>query len=244
MRRLKVQNLPIRPREIAAKLEIEIWERQMSSQYDGCLIWVGTTCGILLNSTIRSEPRKNFTIAHELGHYLFDSPPISVVTKDNLLKVDSHLLESHQKVEQRANRFAVELLMPTPIFQTDVNISTRIGLAAIDRLADKYSTSFTSTAIRYARLNQQACAVVMTQNQQIQHFAYSDPFRQDKSCFLKQGRHIEINLSDSNSSTEMQTVPLSLWCETGSERKIQEQSRPLSGNRILTLLWLPDGSQS
>jgi hypothetical protein len=84
----------------------------------------------------------------------------------------------------------------------------------------------------------------MTQNQQIQHFAYSDPFRQDKSCFLKQGRHIEINLSDSNSSTEMQTVPLSLWCETGSERKIQEQSRPLSGNRILTLLWLPDGSQS
>ena len=67
--------------------------------------------------------------------------------------------------------------MPTSIFQTDVNISTRIGLAAIDKLANKYSTSFTSTAIRYARLNQQACAVVVTENQQIRHFAYSDLFR-------------------------------------------------------------------
>ena len=82
----------------------------------------------------------------------------------------------------------------------------------------------------------------MTENQQIRHFAYSDLFRQKKDCFLEQGRRIEINLGDNNSSTEMRTVPLSPWCETGSERKIQEQSRPLSGNRILTLLWLPAGS--
>jgi hypothetical protein len=86
--------------------------------------------------------------------------------------------------------------------------------------------------------------VVVTENQQIRHFAYSDLFHQKKDCFLKPGRRIEINVGDNNSSTEMRTVPLSLWCETGSERKIQEQSRPLSGNRILTLLWLPAGSQS
>jgi len=52
--------------------------------------------------------------------------------------------------------------------------------------------------------------VVVTENQQIRHFAYSDLFHQKKDCFLEPGRRIEINVGDNNSSTEMRTVPLSL----------------------------------
>ena len=77
-----------------------------------------------------------------------------------------------------------------------------MGLAVIDKLADKYSTSFTSIVIRYAPSQSADAHSLSDRKSAIQHFAYSDLFRREKSCFSKQGRPIEINLGDSNSSTE------------------------------------------
>ena len=65
LRELNVQAIPIQPRQIAEQLQIVVWEREMESQYNGCLMRVGDAWGILLNSLIQSQSRKNFTIAHE-----------------------------------------------------------------------------------------------------------------------------------------------------------------------------------
>lgn len=72
LRKLNVQAIPIQPRQIAEQLQIVVGEREVESQYDGCLMRVGDAWGILLNSLIQSQSRKNFTIAHELGHYQLD----------------------------------------------------------------------------------------------------------------------------------------------------------------------------
>ena len=265
LRELNVQDIPIRPREIAEQLQIVVWEREMESQYDGCLMRVGDTWGILLNNLIQSEPRKNFTIAHELGHYYLDGGQterqISAAAekdkvagfvlqhrcqRDDLRGFDSHRLE-----EQRANQFAVELLMPFPIFRADAADLPKIGLPAIDALAARYSTSLTSTAIRYTRLSSHVCAVVLSEGGQIKYFAYSDRFRQNSDCYLAKNRPLHPNsaasLLDKGRSKEVKEhqrkVPLSYWCSTQSDQALIEQSRRLPRmNQVLSFLWLPDAS--
>ena len=265
LRELNIQGIPIQPREIAEQLQIVVWEREMESQYDGCLMRVGDTWGILLNNLIQSESRKNFTIAHELGHYYLEREQIerqisATDRKDKVAEIvprhrcqgeDLRGFESHRFEEQRANEFAVELLMPAPIFRADAVDLPEIGLPAIDALAAKYLTSLTSTAIRYTRLSSHVCAVVLSEGGRIKYFAYSERFRQNSDCYLARSKPLHsdsvaalLNKSKSKEVKEHQRkVPLSHWCSTQSDQPLIEQSRRLSRmNQVLSFLWLPDES--
>ena len=263
LRELNVQGIPIQPREIAEQLQIIVWEREMESQYDGCLMRVGDTWGILLNNLIQSQARKNFTIAHELGHYYLDGGrterQISATDERNQVaefvpqhrcqREDLRGFDSHRLEEQRANQFAVELLMPLPIFRADATDLPKIGLAAIDVLATKYSTSLTSTAIRYTRLSPQVCAIALSEGGQIKYFAYSEGFRQNSDCYLAKNKPLHPDsvaaLLAKDESKEVKEhrrkVPLSHWCSTQSDQPLIEQSRRLPRmNQVLSFLWLPD----
>lgn len=263
LRELNVEGIPIQPRDIAEQLYIVVWEREMESCYDGCLMRVGDTWGILLNNLIQSESRKNFTIAHELGHYYLDGgeserqssvtdeedKAAEFVAQHRCQREDLRGFDSHQLEEQRANQFAVELLMPSPIFRVDATDLPDIGLRAIDALADKYSTSLTSTAIRYTRLSRHVCAVVLSEGGQIKYFAYSDSFRQNSDCYLVKNKPLHpdsvADLLDKNrlkaAKEHQRTVPLSYWCSTQSDQPVIEQSRRLPRmNQVLSFLWLPD----
>ena len=263
LRELNVQGLPIQPREIAEQLQIVVWEREMESPYDGCLMRVGDTWGILLNNLIQSQSRKNFTIAHELGHYYLDGGQterqISAADEGNKVaefvpqhrcqREDLRGFDSHRSEEQHANQFAVELLMPSPIFRADAADLPKIGLSAIDTLAAKYSTSLTSTAIRYTRLSPHVCAIVLSEKGQIKYFAYSDRFRQNSDCYLPKNKPLHpdsvADLLDKGRLKEVkehrQKVPLSYWCSTQSDQALIEQSRRLPRmNQVLSFLWLPN----
>ena len=265
LRELNVQYIPIQPREIAEQLQIVVWEREMESQYDGCLMRVGDTWGILLNNLIQSESRKNFTIAHELGHYYLDggqterqvsaigeeSKMAEFVPQHRCQREDLRGFDSHQLEEQRANQFAVELLMPSPIFRADATDLPEIGLPAIDMLAAKYSTSLTSTAIRYTRLSSHVCAIVLSEGGQIKYFAYSEHFRQNSDCYLDTNKPLHpasvaalLAKGESKAVKERQRkVPLSHWCSTQSDQPLIEQSRRLPRmNQVLSFLWLPDAA--
>ena len=263
LRELNIQGIPIQPREIAEQLQIVVWEREMESQYDGCLMRVGDTWGILLNNLIQSQSRKNFTIAHELGHYYLEGAQIErensatdqkasvaeFVPQHRCQREDLRGFDSHRLGEQRANQFAVELLMPFPIFRADAVDLPEIGLPAIDALAAKYLTSLTSTAIRYTRLSSHICAIVLSEGGQIKYFAYSDRFRQNSDCYLAKNKPLHPDsvaaLLAKGSLTKIkehqQQVPLSHWCSTQSDQPLIEQSRRLSRmNQVLSFLWLPD----
>lgn len=258
LRELNIQGIPIQPREIAEQLQIVVWEREMESQYDGCLMRVGDTWGILLNNLIQSQSRKNFTIAHELGHYYLESGQISATDhKDTVAEFapqhrcqreDLRGFDSHRSEEQRANQFAVELLMPSPIFRADSVDLPEVGLTAIDFLAEKYSTSLTSTAIRYTRLSPHVCAIVLSEGGQIKYFAYSDRFRQNSDCYLAKDKPLHpdsvaallAKASFTKVKERQRKVPLSHWCSTQSNQPLIEQSRRLPRmNQVLSFLWLP-----
>lgn len=68
---------------------------------------------IFINTSIRNEGSQNFTIAHEIGHYLlhFESYIVTCDEKDIYFPTQS------DTKEVEANIFASELLMPTPLFR-------------------------------------------------------------------------------------------------------------------------------
>ena len=248
LRELNVQALPIQPQHIAAQLNVVVWEREMAKPYDGCLMRVGDAWGILLNRTIESQSRKNFTIAHELGHYALDSNQMAQqhhCESDDLRSFDAKRLE-----EQRANQFAVELLMPYPIFLADAVELAEVGLPAIDALASRYSTSLTSTAIRYTRLSTNTCAIVFSENGHVKYFAYSEGFRLNSNCYLERNKPLHtaslaFQLAERRPkevTDAVGEVPLSYWCTTQSDRVVVEQSRFLPRlNQVVSFLWLRNG---
>ena len=259
LRDLKIQNYPIDPRYIATKLGIVIWERELPVSCDGYLMRVGNTWGILINACIRSKTRQNFTIAHEIGHYLLERDNIETRSLDERFNavMTEQDREKEKVSEQRANQFAVELLMPTPIFSADLSLCSQMGLPAIASLASQYGTSLTSTSIRYTRLSKSVCAIVFSEAGFIRYFAYSDGFRKNKNCYLMCGQPLHPKALASyftNSTTVGELigeVPLNYWCKpkksrmngSNSERtndKISEHSRRFSRTKqVMTFLHLP-----
>ncbi len=245
LRDLKIQDFPIDPRCIATKLGIVIWERELPVSCDGCLMRVGNSWGILVNAGIRSEARRNFTIAHEIGHYLLERDTVetsplhqrfnTVITEQNSTNKE---VQAYLQSEQRANQFAVELLMPTPIFSVDSSSHAQVGFPAIAELAAQYGTSLTSTAIHYTRLSELICAIVFSEAGVIRYFAYSEGFRKNKNCYLVNGQTLHPNVLASRFANISypnefkDEVPLNYWC-CPDQRKKEENSAESVDYRII-----------
>lgn len=77
---------------------------------------------IELNTEITFEPRRRFTLAHEIGHICIPwHTGITVCSLDDpSYKVQGQTLINTQELE--ANTFASELLMPTPWIQSNFNL--------------------------------------------------------------------------------------------------------------------------
>ena len=85
-------------------------EENLGTNADGYSDLKDSDLKIVLNSAIQYEPRKRFTLAHELGHIF-----ISWHSDVTLCVTDNEYSE-HNKLdiqEHEANVFASEILMPT-----------------------------------------------------------------------------------------------------------------------------------
>ncbi|MFM7857229.1 MAG: ImmA/IrrE family metallo-endopeptidase, partial [Flammeovirgaceae bacterium] len=96
--------------------------RPFAPRFEGALIRKPGTAewGIFYNSAISSPGRKNFTLAHELGHYLLHrekSPDDIICDRADMLNWES----KYRIMESEANQFASFLLMP----RDDFDLQTR-----------------------------------------------------------------------------------------------------------------------
>ncbi|WP_040985451.1 ImmA/IrrE family metallo-endopeptidase [Oceanobacillus jeddahense] len=91
------------PFEIIAAKDIILVERDMDEEIYGFYKYIRRNKFIFLNSKL-NEPIKKFTCAHELAH-------VELHPDTNTPFLRSNTLLSVDKIEQEANRFAVELLL-------------------------------------------------------------------------------------------------------------------------------------
>jgi IrrE N-terminal-like domain len=103
--------------------------------------------------------RARFTLGHELGHFYIDDHRNALASGAAPSHSSFAEFESKLLVEQEADHFAVNLLMPETLFRKRTK-GNGPGLSAILELAKSFKTSVSSTAIRYASLGVSPCVVI------------------------------------------------------------------------------------
>jgi len=124
----------------------------------------------------KHSPRARFTLCHELGHFFNDDHRNALAAGAAPAHPSASEYESDLLVEQEADCFAANLLMPEILFRGKAN-SFGLGLAAICALAKAFGTSVTSTAIRYASLGLSGCVVIKWNAERVAWRWYSDVSR-------------------------------------------------------------------
>lgn len=160
-------------RAVADRLGVEVEEADVDS-FDGALVRVkGSAEGLIaIRQTIREVGKKNFTIAHELGHLLLPGHDESTVCLHSDVET-WHAGLSKQEIE--ANEFAGELLLPTSVLQGLLR-DWKPSLDLVETLANRFSTSLTATAYRCVEVTGHACALVWSEAGATKWFRRSEEF--------------------------------------------------------------------
>lgn len=108
---LPISNL----RELCERLGVPIVQLALPANFAGATVASGSARGIVVNTegANRSVWVRRATIAHELGHLLWDPrPKLHALRVDEYVEIDTLPWAMADRVEARANAFAIEFLAP------------------------------------------------------------------------------------------------------------------------------------
>lgn len=119
--------------------------------------------GIFYNKNIQHIGRINFTLAHELGHYMLHRQDASLDgfecgTKD-MLSPDS----AYKQREEEANIFAASLLMPANDFRLQTE-KEKFSFNLLGHCADRYEVSLTSAVLRWLEFTSKRAIAVFSED--------------------------------------------------------------------------------
>ena len=116
--------------------------------------------GIIYNQTIRSPGRRNFTLAHELGHYLLHRhahPRGLQCTSRSMADWSSE----RGTIEAEANTFASYLLMPLDDLREQIG-GRVIDIDIMTELADRYAVSLTAAILKWLTITEKRAMIVVS----------------------------------------------------------------------------------
>lgn len=237
---------PIHPRTIAEWLGVVVVEQEVEG-CDGCVVMEGDVVGILVNAAIRSEGRKRFTLAHELGHFGLHKQDITF-RRETLHQIEDPLHETAdpatRRMETAANAFASELLMPEDAVATEFERGIP-SFERIEEMAARYLVSHTAAAVRLVKLCDYACALVCTIDGTVRWVLRSGEW---SDYFIPKGmappRDSQAGgiLAGEAVEDEYESCPADLWApehRRGEQAELLEHSRQIYDDCILTLLYDP-----
>lgn len=125
---------------------------------DALLVPIGERPEIIYNAQVRSRGRVAFSIAHEIGHLLFEDRGVRRYRYRTRRKVDWYPDEEERRLEHHCDLAAAELLMPRRWFRAALE-ETGARASAVCALAERYGVSREAAALRIAELLDGPCAV-------------------------------------------------------------------------------------
>lgn len=133
-----------------------------SSKFEGMLIpnpknkgeW-----GIFYNKAISSAGRINFTLAHELGHYLMHRDQNKKIIQCSFS--DTHNWDSdYRQMEAEANTFASFLLMPIDDFRHQIS-GKLISMTMMQHLANRYDVSLSAAILKWLEITDRRAMIIV-----------------------------------------------------------------------------------
>ncbi|RYC51754.1 ImmA/IrrE family metallo-endopeptidase [Flagellimonas olearia] len=199
---------------------------------------------ISVNSDISYNPKRNFVIAHEIGHLSLHKK-IMPLFSDNKRTLNEWY--SKGKHEEEANQFASELLMPTELFIRESNAKNKsFSFELIRELCDFFGASQTATLLKYCRIGNTPVSIVFSNKGVISWKVESKDF---PLKFLKIGSKVQEGTSaydfyqygeieqDPVEVAPMDWFPEDFQVEDFEDVDLMEQSIRIGEESLLTCLW-------
>ncbi|CAO4193989.1 ImmA/IrrE family metallo-endopeptidase [Methylorubrum extorquens] len=119
------------------------------------------------------EPRRRFTIAHELGHFLMahhvpDQPGRFLCKSSDLLRLTAKAGDQRQRREVEANRFAALMLMPPHLLREAMVAFREPDLQHVLMLARDFAVGKETAARAYVHYHSEQIAIVVAGNGRVQ----------------------------------------------------------------------------
>ena len=227
--------------EIAYSLEAHIKETTLEGS-EGRIIMDNSKAIITIDSSIRIAGKRNFVLAHELGHLLLHR-------KESLFYSDTNKTLSdwykNDKLEVEANQYATELLMPSKLFVERVT-NKKLNLNLIKNTANYFQVSCTSCALRYIKLGDYPSMVVFVEDSIVQWKQASEdfpfqflPLYNKVPVYTVAGDFFNGNgLEDNPVLVDViEWFPEDFEAQKKSKWQIYEQCFQVSENGVISFLW-------
>jgi len=242
-----IWRLPVNPYNIAREEGIRLKPGVYSANFDARIEYYPAyyRFGIFYRSVGRPEGRIRFSISHELAHFYLPAH------RDRLERGVMHHCESdfrsRDPVEQEADRFAAELLMPRPLFIRAVS-DFRQGVCTLNdlcTLAERLETSVTSTVLRYCECDIEGSTAVFSQDGVVRWACASEDMRRLGLSFVRSGSPVPRGSKAAELLQKIQAgepgetvagvVHSTTWFDRPKRPRLYEETMQL-GDRVLT--WL------
>lgn len=202
---------------------------------------------ITVSTNIADANRRRFGATHEIGHLEMHKGQSSVFncSKEDL---DSGgiKIQTSPTMENEANEFAANLLMPEQFF-APLCEGVDLNLDVIGELATTFHVSLTATALRFIQISKEPLAVVVSSNGYIRWFDANRDFY-ELGLFVDVGNKLSRETQAIRAfqgapiPAQPKQVSIKAWMRPGrysSRATLSEQSLSMPNyNSVLSLIWI------
>jgi Zn-dependent peptidase ImmA (M78 family) len=165
--------VPVPIQELCARLGILRIEDLDTDEFEGGLVTDAKRSEGTILARRGGEPRRRFTIAHELGHFLMahhipDQPGRFLCKSSDLLRVTAKEGDQRQRREVEANRFATLMLMPPHLLRGAMAAFREPDLEHVLVLARDFAVGKEAAARAYVQYHPERIAIVVAGNGRVQ----------------------------------------------------------------------------
>lgn len=197
---------------------------------------------IITVNTASIVSRQRFSAAHELGHWMWDRGRMAFSCGESQLSGD----KSQEDAERRANRYAVDLLLPREMFVAALR-GKSFTFSLIESLANEFQTSLTATAIRAVEMVRLPAMLILSDARGRRWYT--------RSPLVPRGLKPRPTLHPRSAALSLlknEIAPVGLlevdadrWIDhpEASRYSLREDSVRLGQGQVLTLLWWDEEGQ-
>ncbi len=155
---------------------------------------------IVVSSKVYNEEQKRFTLAHELGHILIHRGT------HYFSKEDVTTIYTNKQKEDEADRFAVELLLPSKTIRTIIR-ENDVDFELIKQVAQRYKMSLIATSIRITEVTNENIIIIYHRNNIIKWWHKSN----GEIFFNERYEGIDLARIEQEKDIPSKKVELNLW---------------------------------
>ena len=231
--------------EAIANAEFLIIQEEELENYDGRINHVDGYGLITINKNIREKTQKKYTAAHEMGHFYIDEKRRRVCKK-----YDISFFKTKSEIENEANVFAAELLMPEEWFVDNTGKITGSANCILEA-SERFRVSLSAAAIRYTQIGKTPAAVIMSHKGKVKWSSVNELFDFNyvpKGYPVNQYSAVYDFYAGKGCDKEVTEVSAEAWFledynyqrvrKMGKESYLNEQNIAMPKyNSVLTILW-------